>query len=127
MSLTQYYTATSLDGFIADPNHSLDWLFTRQREPDGLEYQQWEKQIRSQTEPQIARPRIPARIGQTDDAGQDHLRRTEGVAVDRPGAAADAVEEAVQLALGVVEATGRRPAVRAAVDRLVAVLGAHPS
>ena len=35
MSLTQYYTATSLDGFIADPDHSLDWLFTRQREDDG--------------------------------------------------------------------------------------------
>ena len=35
MSLTQYYTATSLDGFIADPDNSLDWLFTRKRENDG--------------------------------------------------------------------------------------------
>lgn len=35
MGLTQYYTATTLDGFIADPANSLDWLFTRAREPDG--------------------------------------------------------------------------------------------
>ena len=36
MSLTQYYTATSLDGFIADPENSLSWLFTRRQEQDGL-------------------------------------------------------------------------------------------
>jgi len=36
VSLTQYYTATTLDGFIADADNSLGWLFTRNREPDGL-------------------------------------------------------------------------------------------
>jgi dihydrofolate reductase len=36
VSLTQYYTATSLDGFIADPDNSLGWLFTRRREDDGF-------------------------------------------------------------------------------------------
>jgi dihydrofolate reductase len=35
VGLTQYYTATSLDGFIAAPDNSLEWLFTRQREEDG--------------------------------------------------------------------------------------------
>jgi dihydrofolate reductase len=35
MVRTQYYTATTLDGFIADPNNSLDWLFTRERDADG--------------------------------------------------------------------------------------------
>jgi dihydrofolate reductase len=35
MSLTQYYTATTLDGFIADENQSLDWLFTREQDRAG--------------------------------------------------------------------------------------------
>jgi dihydrofolate reductase len=35
MSLTQYYTATSLDGYIADPDHSLEWLFTRDQDRAG--------------------------------------------------------------------------------------------
>ena len=35
MSLTQYYTATTLDGFIADPDNSLAWLFIRQQQPGG--------------------------------------------------------------------------------------------
>jgi dihydrofolate reductase len=33
--LTQYYTATTLDGFIADPDNSLEWLFGRKHDKDG--------------------------------------------------------------------------------------------
>jgi dihydrofolate reductase len=35
LSLTQYYTATTLDGFIAGPDNSLEWLFTRKRDEHG--------------------------------------------------------------------------------------------
>ena len=35
MPLTQYYTASTLDGFIAGPDDSLEWLFTREQDQDG--------------------------------------------------------------------------------------------
>jgi dihydrofolate reductase len=39
VSRTQYYTATTLDGFIADPDNSLQWLFKRARDEAGpLDY-----------------------------------------------------------------------------------------
>lgn len=34
MTKTQYYTATSIDGFIADERNSLDWLFEVERGGD---------------------------------------------------------------------------------------------
>lgn len=39
MTRTQYFTATSIDGFIADPDNSLEWLFPlRQSERGKQEY-----------------------------------------------------------------------------------------
>ena len=35
MTRTVYYTATTLDGFIATDDHSLDWLVTRDSDPAG--------------------------------------------------------------------------------------------
>jgi dihydrofolate reductase len=35
VGLTQYYTATTLDGFIADADNSLEWLFHRARDDAG--------------------------------------------------------------------------------------------
>jgi dihydrofolate reductase len=44
--VTQYYTATSLDGFIADPGDSLDWLFTRDQDHAGpLNYGEFIAQV----------------------------------------------------------------------------------
>ena len=35
MSRTVYYTATTLDGFLADPDDSLDWLMEQDVDPAG--------------------------------------------------------------------------------------------
>ena len=42
MTKTQYYTATTLDGFIADEQNSLDWLFVVDRGNDpGSEFEEF--------------------------------------------------------------------------------------
>ncbi len=40
MGLTQYYTASTLDGFIADEHNSLEWLFPTERGEDAT--QRWD-------------------------------------------------------------------------------------
>lgn len=36
MTRTRYYTASSIDGFLADDANSLDWLFAVESEPPGF-------------------------------------------------------------------------------------------
>jgi dihydrofolate reductase len=46
MSITTFYTATSLDGFIADERASLEWLFRQEHDGDGpLNYGEFSARI----------------------------------------------------------------------------------
>jgi dihydrofolate reductase len=46
MTRTIYYTAATLDGFIATPDHSLDWLLTRDIDEQGpMHYAGFREQI----------------------------------------------------------------------------------
>jgi dihydrofolate reductase len=46
MTRTTFYTAMTLDGFLADEHDSLDWLFVQDQDPEGpLNYEQFIKGI----------------------------------------------------------------------------------
>lgn len=64
----------------------------------------------------------------SDDPRHDHAGRAQAVgSAARERVSAKAIQESVHLALGVVEAARTRPAVRPAVDRLVAVAVDDPA
>jgi len=46
MTKATFYTATTLDGYIADENDSLEWLFVQENDSDGpLNYDEFIKGI----------------------------------------------------------------------------------
>jgi len=65
-------------------------------------------------------------VGVADHARQNHFRGTVAVGVDGSRVAAERIQEAMQLALGVVKAACASPSVGAAEDRFVAVNTLYP-
>src|SRR5438874_1771154 len=47
MAKTQYYTATSIDGYIADEDNSLDWLFEADAGRDGSPFESFFADVRA--------------------------------------------------------------------------------
>ncbi len=85
MGTTQYYTATSVDGFIADEHNSLDWLF---QVPAGDDDVGHEDQVRS-----LPRRRRSDRDG-VDDVRVGRSSTTSCSSIPRSGAATTATRRA---------------------------------
>jgi dihydrofolate reductase len=68
---TQYYTATTLDGFIADEHNSLDWLFEVDRGPEpGSEYTKFFAEVGAMAMGATTYEWILAHEGLLDDPGK---------------------------------------------------------
>ena len=80
------------------------------------------KQLRVALDHRPGRRPVEVAAHVADDVGHDHGQRPVAVAVLAADEAAEAVEEAMELALRVVEAARAGPAVGAPVDGLAAVL-----
>jgi dihydrofolate reductase len=69
---TQYYTATSIDGFIADPDNSLEWLLGITGEAPGMEddYPRFIAQVGAMAMGSTTYEWIAAHTGFLDDPAQ---------------------------------------------------------
>ena len=114
MTRTVYYTATSIDGFIADQRHSLDWLLSRQSDPDGaMNWSDFEKRVGA-----LAMGATTYRWVQEHDPGAwaytvpawvfTHRELTGPPGADVRFTAADSDEEIAEVHAQMVAAAGQR-------------------
>ena len=88
VSLTQYYTATTLDGFIADPDHSLEWLFTRDQDREAPELRRVHRRRRGDGDGIVDVPVDPRpRVRGQGPGGLEVAVRPPVLGVHEPGAA----------------------------------------